>query len=207
MERAVELATTRNERAAIAETQVEAAEARVSRARTAFFPRVDVAGNWRNDYNDPTERTLQTSALVTQPLFDARVFPLYRQQRFEREAARLTATDTKRLVGFDAAIAFVGALSAEQVLLAAEHRRDFAQTNLADVRARFEAGLVSSNDVTRAELELATAVRGVAQAQGDVQAARIDLENLMKAEAGPLVPPVALLDAATASPAQTNAEV
>jgi outer membrane protein TolC len=207
LERAVALALERNERAAIAETTVAAAEARVGRARTAFLPRVDIAGNWRNDYNDPTERTLQTSALLTQPIFDARVFPLYRQQRFERDAARLSAADTKRLLGFDAAIAFLGALSTEQVRLAAEHRRDFAQTNLADVRARFEAGLVSSNDVTRAELELATAVRGLGQAAGDVQAARIELETLLKADVGPLVPPVALLDAAAASPAQTSAEI
>jgi outer membrane protein TolC len=196
LERAVELAVTRNERAAIADTTVAAAEARVSRAKTAFLPRVDIAGTWRNDYNDPTERTLQTSALLTQPLFDARVFPLYRQQRFERDAVRFSASDAKRLLGYDAAIAFLAALSFEQVRLAAEHRRDFAQTNLSDVRARFEAGLVSSNDVTRAELELATAVRGVAQAAGDVQAARIDLETLLKAEVTELAAPEELLNAA-----------
>ena len=207
LERAVELALARNERSAIADTTVAAAEARVSRARTAFLPRVDIAGTWRADYNDPTERTLQSSALLTQPIFDARVFPLYRQQRFDRDAARLSAADTKRLLGYDAAIAFLGALGFEQVLLAAEHRRDFATTNLSDVRARFEAGLVSSNDVTRAELELATAVRGVAQASGDVQSARIDLETLLNSEVGPLVPPVTLLDDAAESPAQSSAEI
>ena len=207
LERAVELAVTRNERSAIADTTVAAAEARVSRARTAFLPRIDVAGNWRNDYNDPTERTLQTSALLTQPLFDARVFPLYRQQRFERDAARLSASDTKRLLGYDAAIAFLAALSFEQVELAAEHRRDFAQTNLADVRARFEAGLVSSNDVTRAELELATAVRGVAQAAGDVQAARIDLETLLKTEVTALAAPVELLNKAVEVPLESTIDI
>jgi outer membrane protein TolC len=202
LERAVTLALERNERAAIADTTVEAAEARVSRARTAFFPRVDVAGNWRTDYPDPTERTLSTAALLTQPIFDARVFPLFRQARFEREAARFGAGEDKRLLGFDAAAVFLNTLSFEQVQLAAERRRDFAQTNLSDVRARFEAGLVSSNDVTRAELELATAVRGVAEARGNVQAARVDLGNLLKTSAdGPLAPPTALLEAAAAAPA------
>lgn len=202
LEAAVELAMTRNERAAIAQTTVEAAEARVRRARTAFFPRVDVSGTWRNDFSDPTERTLSTGALVTQPLFDARVFPLYRQARFTRDAARLTATESTRLLGFDAAIAFLSTLSNEQVLRAAEQRRDFAQTNLTDVRARFEAGLVSSNDVTRAELELATAVRGVAQAAGNVQAARVDLETVINAEVpGALAPPIGVLEAAAAVPA------
>lgn len=208
IERAVELAVTRNERAAIADTVVEAAEARVSRARTVFFPRIDINGNWRNDYSDPTERTLSTSAVLTQPLFDARVFPLYRQQRFLRDAARLGATDSRRLLGFDAAAAFLTTLSFEQVLLAAEHRRDFAQTNLDDVRARFEAGLVSSNDVTRAELELATAVRGVAQSAGNVQAARVELETLLKAQVeGALAAPVALLEAAAAPPAVSGQSI
>jgi outer membrane protein TolC len=201
IERAVALALERNERAAIAETTVEAAEARVRRARTAFLPRVDIGGNLRGDYTDRTERTLATSALLTQPIFDARAFPLYRAQRFERDATRFTATESKRLLGYDAATVFLATLSYEQVLRAAEHRRDFAQTNLNDVRARFEAGLVSSNDVTRAELELATAVRGVAQAAGDVQASRIELSNLLRTEVTALAPPAALLAAAANPPA------
>jgi outer membrane protein TolC len=201
LERAVALALERNERGAIAETAVEAAEARVGLARTAFLPRVDINSNWRNDYADPTDRTVSASALVSQPIFQPRAFPLFRVARFERDAARLNATDTRRLLGFDAAAAFIATLNAEQVVLAAERRRDFAQTNLSDVRARFEAGLVSSNDVTRAELELATAVRGVAQAAGDVQSSRVQLENLLKADVGPLAPPVALLEAAAATPA------
>jgi outer membrane protein TolC len=208
IERAVELAVTRNERAAIAGTTVEAAEARVRRARTAFFPRVDVSGNLRGDYDDGTERTLSTAATLTQPLFDARAFPLYRMQRFERDAARLSATESTRLLAFDAAAIFVSTLSTERVLTAAEHRRDFAQTNLDDVRARFEAGLVSSNDVTRAELELATAVRGVAQAAGDVQAARVELETMLNTEVpGALAAPVEVIEGASRPPGLTAESV
>jgi outer membrane protein TolC len=202
LEQAVSLALERNERSAIADTTVEAAEARVNRAKSAFFPRVDVTGTYRNDYADPTERTLSGGALLTQPVFDARVFPLYRQARFARDAARFDAQDAKRILGFDAAAVFLSTLSFEQVQRAAERRRDFAQTNLNDVRARFDAGLVSSNDVTRAELELATAVRGVAQATGDVQAARVNLANLLKSDVeGPLAEPETLLVAAAAAPA------
>ena len=208
IERAVELALTRNERAAIADTTVEAAEARVRRARTAFFPRLDISGTLGTDIGNGSERDLSTSAQLTQPLFDARVFPLYRQQRFERDAARFNAEDTRRVLGFDAAVSFLTTLSFEQVLLAAQRRRDFAQTNLDDVRARFEAGLVSSNDVTRAELELATAVRELAQATGDVQASRVELETLLKTEvAGPLAPPVALLDAADDPPSSGDGAI
>jgi outer membrane protein TolC len=203
LERAVALAQERNERAAIAETAVEAAEARVGLARTVFLPRVDINSNWRNDYSDPTARTVAASALVTQPIFEPRAFPLMRMARFERDAARFSATDAKRLVGFDAAASFLSILGFEQVHLAAQRRRDFAQTNLNDVRARFEAGLVSSNDVTRADLELATAIRGVAQAAGDVQAARVELETLLKADVGALAPPTTLLESAATPPVPT----
>lgn len=208
IERAVQLAVERNERAAIADTTVDAAEARVRRGRTAFFPRVDIAGNMSADFDDGTERTLSTSAVLSQTLFDARIFPLYRQLRLERDAARLSADDSRRLLAFDAAAAFLTTLSFEQVLLAADHRRTFAQQNLDDVRARFEAGLVSSNDVTRAELELATAVRLLAQATGDVQSSRVDLETLLKAGVpGSLAAPDSLLEAAAAPPALDAAKI
>ncbi len=199
--RAVELAEARNERAAVAETTVQVAEARVGRARTIFLPTLDVVGNYRNDTAASPERTLSSTALLNQTLFNARAFPLIRQARLERDATRLSAGETRRLLGFDAADAFLIALGFEQVLLAAEHRRDFARTSLEDTRARFEAGLVSSNDVTRAELELATAVRGVAQSTGDVQNARIELANLLNADVtGPLQFPGEVLDAAAHPP-------
>ncbi|HET7705630.1 MAG TPA: TolC family protein [Thermoanaerobaculia bacterium] len=200
IERAVELALARNERAAAAETTVEAADARLSRARTAFFPRLDVNGSWRNDTSRDTRNTLGTVATLSQPLFDARAFPLIRFARLERNSIRLFADEDKRLLGYDAADAFLVTLSLEQVLAAAEHRREFARASLEDARARFEAGLVSSNDVTRAELEMATAVRGVAEASGNVQSARIQLATLLNTEIiGPLQVPETLL-AAAASP-------
>ncbi|HEX7152101.1 MAG TPA: TolC family protein [Thermoanaerobaculia bacterium] len=199
LERAVALAVQRNERAAVAETTVEAAEARIARARTAFLPRVDINGSARAELD--ADDLLSTSALLTQPLFDARAFPLFRAARLERDATRYLATDTKRVLAYDAANAFVATLSSEQVLIAAENRRNFARTSLDDVRARFEAGLVSSNDVTRVELELATAERGVAQARGEVQSSRITLANIINSEVdGPLAVPAGLLDAADDAP-------
>lgn len=197
LERVVELAVTRNERAAVAETTVEAAEARLRRARSIILPQVNVTGQYRNDTAADTRITLSAAALLTQPLFDARAFPLMRFARGLRDASRLSAADAKRLLAFDAADAFIVTLSFEQVLRAAQQRREFARTSLEDTRARFEAGLVSSNDVTRAELEMATAERGVAQATGTVQTAHLELENLLNAEVNvPLQVPVNLLQAA-----------
>lgn len=208
IDRAVAVAVERNERSAAAETDVAAAEARLGRARTAFLPQLDVVGSYRNDTAAETRNTLSSAAVLSQPLFDARIFPLVRVARFERNAVRLSADEEKRIVGFDAADAFLVALNFVQVLRAAEHRREFARTSLEDARARFEAGLVSSNDVTRAELEMATAERGVAQARGNVRSAMIALETVLNAEVPEqLVEPVELLADAASAPAVDTAVI
>lgn len=200
--RAVDLAVSRNERSAVAETTVAAAEARLRRAKSIILPQVNMIGSYRNDTAAVTRNTLSTAAVLTQPLFDARAFPLLRFARALRDATRLSADESKRVLAFDAADAFIVTLSLEQVLRAARQRREFARTSLEDSRARFEAGLVSSNDVTRAELEMATAERGLAQATGTVQNAYVLLENLLNTPvAGPLQVPLELLRAAAQSPA------
>jgi outer membrane protein TolC len=202
IDRAVELAIERNERAAAAETGVEAAQARVGLARTAFLPQLSVVGDYRNDSGAEIENSLSAAAVLSQPILDARAFPLMRAARYDRDAARLSADEVKRLLGYEAADAFLFALNFEQVLRAAENRREFAKQSLNDARARFEAGLVSSNDVTRAELEYATAERNVAQAEGSVRSSLIALETVLNAPVtGPLVVPVEVLAEASEAPA------
>jgi outer membrane protein TolC len=209
LEQAVALAQSRNERALQAEASVEAAEARLDRARTFFFPSLTINGNYtRRAYETVREiggenvviqsfNAVSGNATLNQSIFDARAFPLLRQARHSAEAIRLGASDTTRRLGFEAADAFIITLGVEQVASAAIRRREFATTSLVDARARFEAGLVSSNDVTRAELELATAEREVAQSGGSVAAAYLALGYLLNAEiAGPLASPTPLLEAA-----------
>ena len=215
LERAIELALANNERAGIADAQLAVADARVNRARSFFFPELSVGGTYtRRAYESTREiggetvtiqsaNALNGTVTVSSPLFDARAFPLYRQAKFARDAARFDTANDKRLLAFEAADAFIATLSLEQVLQATERRRDLAKANYDDAAARFEAGLVSSNDVTRAELELATAEREATRQGGNVQIAYLMLGNLLDTEvAGPLVPPTDLLERA-ASPEAT----
>lgn len=217
LDQAIELARTRNERVLIAETDVDAAEARLSRARAFFFPDLTLNGNYtRRGYETVREiggedvvvssrDALNGTAVVSAPLFDARAFPLLRQARFDRQFVMLNAENIERLVGFDAAVGFLQTLGAEQLMSAAQRRLEYARTNLGDARARLEGGLVSSNDVTRAELELANAELAVERARTGAETARIALEQLLATRiAGPLVPPAGLL--ATAQTANPDTE-
>lgn len=215
LERAVRLAAERHEGPRAAVERARAADARVDRAHAGFLPDLTLRGTYtRNAFENKRSFTnpatmmpettitqhhdaLDANATLGLSLFNASAFPLLKQAKLDREAAELRATDASRLAGFDAALAFLSVLGTEQVVTAAERRVELARTNLAEARARTAAGLAGSNDVTRAELEVASAERDLVRARGDVDAARLELGYLVgEAVGGPLVVPDALLEEA-----------
>jgi len=201
LERAIELALERNVRALTAEQRVKVAEARVSQARAAFLPDLTLNGSYtRRLYEgvDPVVsayNALGANAQARMTLFDARAFPLHAAATHEREATKLEAAEERRRVAFTAAEAFIGALTADQVLAAAQRRLEFAKTSQRDAESRFEAQLVSSNDVTKATLELATAEREAVRARGDRDAVYVTLAYVIaEPEVTSLQAPDQLLD-------------
>lgn len=212
LERAVQLAAERNETPLAAQQRAEAAGARVARARAFFFPELSLTGTYTRRLREVVrevggettvvqrQNALGATATARLTLFDARGFPLYRAARLEGEAAELEARESRRLVAFEAADAFLTTLGTQQVYEAAVRRLEFARQSLQDAKARAEAGLASINDVTRAELEVANAEVQLATARGDAQTSRLELGYLLVSPAeGPLAPPTTLLTEA-ASP-------
>ncbi|MBI4817866.1 MAG: TolC family protein [Deltaproteobacteria bacterium] len=204
LDRAIELSLERNERAKQAALGVVAAEATVARARAAFLPDLGVSGSYTlrafesarvDDAGAPVQghHALSAGALLSVMLLDLRAFPLLRQAEHQEEAARLGALEERRQLMFDTATRFVAVLGFEQVALASKRRLELARLQLRDARARFSAGLVSANDVTRAELEVATAELEDTRAKNNVVLAYEALSSLidLPIEAG-LAPPEAL---------------
>ena len=210
LEQAVELALRNNERAKKAPLRVAAADAQVERARDAFLPTLTASGSstLRPDTrgNNPSTAGAVT---LTQPLLNPSSFPQYSQASHNRESEKWGAAQDVRQLQFDTARAFIQTLTAEGVLRSAERKLASAELNLDTAKARAEAGLTSSNDVTKAELQLATSRAQVANARGNVQRTYIALSFLVgeKVE-GPLVPPdnttraAQLYDLFTACPAR-----
>jgi outer membrane protein TolC len=214
LERAVSLAAERNESVLSASQLAEAAAARVSRARAFFFPELTATSTYtRRLYQSTRDVGGQTvvlqkynalganfTARVT--LFDARGFPLYAAAKLEGEAAKLDALEARRQVGFEAANAFLISLESQQVSQAAEQRLAFARQSLGDAQARASAGLASTNDVTRAELEVATAEANLASARGGSENSRLELGYLLvEPVRASLAPPDTLLaDASRPAP-------
>ncbi len=210
LERAVSLAAERNETALSAQARAEAAEARVARARAFFLPRLSVGATYiRRAYEvvrvvegvplvSQPQNALNGNATANVPLFDARGFPLLQAASRDREATKLDAVEARRQVSFQAANAFLSTLGLQQVAQAAERRLAFARQSLEEAKARAQAGLASTNDVTRAQLDVVTAEAELADAVGQAETSRLELGYLLVAPVeGPLSAPETLLGEAS----------
>ena len=196
LEDAIQLALHRNERAKIAELDIVVAEAAVSRARSSFLPVLSANGNdTLHLHGDPTN-TAQATLNLNQPLISPSAWPLYSQAKHQLAGQRAQSTDDKRQIAFDTANAFINVLLREQVLKAAQRKLETAKADLADTDAQVKAQLVSSNDVTRAQIGMSSSVREVASDQGTVDDAYVQLALLLNQRiTSGLEIPAALLEA------------
>ncbi len=177
----VKLALSRNERAEIAEESLVSADAAVTKARAAFLPTVNLSASESYRPQEQRDRNHSATAALTvnQALLNAGAFSLYSAAKHSYDATRFTHDDQRRQLAFDAARAFFGVVAQQRVLTAANSRRDLASATLDDTRVRASSGLVSSNDVTRSEIERASAEQSTINAGNSLEAARLNLEYLI----------------------------
>jgi outer membrane protein TolC len=184
---------------------VTVAEAAVEKARTAFLPLLTASGTDQQHAYASTDRNPnnigQANLTVTQSLINASAFPLYSQAKRLADAQHAQNVDDKRLLGFTAASAFFIVLNAQQVVQAAQRQVDNAKAKLADTQARAAAQLTSTNDVTRAQVDMASAGREVEIDQGTLGSVIAQLAFTINAPVPTaLEPPVATLGAAQQPP-------
>ena len=210
LERAVSLTLSRNERAKISDLNVVVADAAVEKAFTAFLPVITATGNDAQHFylgtpqkpggNDP-QNIGTTSLTLNQPIFNASSFPLYAYAKDLAEAQRSQNVDDRRLLGYSAANAFFAVLNAQDVVQASQRQLDNAKSNLADTQARADAKLSSSNDVTKAQVDMTAASTTAETVKGTLDN---NLELLAFTMNTPvpasLTPPTALLAAAEKPP-------
>ncbi|MCX6559736.1 MAG: TolC family protein [Candidatus Aminicenantes bacterium] len=195
LETAIRLALANNERAIKADQNMLVADARLAKAKAVFLPQLSVSGSYTRrpfevarlignqniivqSYNG-----LSGAANLSMTLFDSKSLPALLGANADLETEGYNTADGKRNLAFEVGTSFLGTLSQDQVLEASRRRMEYAKQSLDAARARFSAGLVSANDVTRAELEFATAEMGVTQVQGQVDSSYLGLGYLMNAPA------------------------
>lgn len=218
LEKAVALALSRNERSLAGSERLTVAQARVAKARAFFFPQLTGSGTYTRRPFEVSRKIGETNIVIqsynafagsvalNMVLFDSQTIPGYRQAKAENSAEMYNVADLRRKLAFEVSTSFLMTLSQEQTAQAARHRLDFAGKNLEAARARYNAGLVSVNDVTRAELEFASAEQILTQLSGNRETAVLQLGYLLVSEirAGLTVPDSLLGEAEMNPPAATD---
>jgi len=191
LEEAIRTALTANEASLSADQNLVQANATLTRARAYFLPTINVSGNYTRRPFEVVRNVGGTQAVIqsynavsgqanlSMILFDSHSIPTLRQAKYDRMAQLFGIADAKRSLAFEVGNAFLSTLGVDQVLEASRSRLALAKQTLDASKARFEAGLVSGNDVTRAELEYATAEQGLIQAQGQVDTTYLELGYLL----------------------------
>ena len=201
---ALALANRNNELSGIATARIERARALRRQAYSTLLPDLFFDGTYTRRSREVT-RTVDDEEIIVQAIdafsgvatveadiLDVRAFPVARSATRNLEAQENASAEMRRVLAYDVASSFFAVLSAEQLRDAASRRIEVAQATVSDAKTRLEAGLASSNDLTRAELELATAQLALTQAQNAVLSSRLSLGYLIGAPADrPLAEPPA----------------
>jgi outer membrane protein TolC len=181
---------------------VEEADARVQRAQSGFWPRVDVTETVQRgdqpvfvfssllsqrrfttanftipalNYPDPVTNT-RTAITLEQSVFNAGLTTLGVQAtKLNRDRAAATHDVGRQDLSYRAAQAFVGVLQLEATARATEAAVTAAESDRQRARARREVGIVTEADVLTVEVHLADVRQRHITATGDLAVARIQL--------------------------------
>ncbi len=191
LEEAVRLALERNERSLVTKEYVASAEAAVTRARAYFMPTLSTTGTYlRRPFE--VRRTVGSSEIVVQrfnaiggvaslnlTLFDSKSIPTLSAAKSQEQSTLAASAETRRQLAFEVSQAFLQTLGVERLIVAARQRYDYAKQTLDAAQARYKGGLVSVNDVTLAELEVATAEVNVTSLEGQYETSKLELGHLL----------------------------
>ncbi len=187
MDQAIALALARNETPEIAISRIEAAQASVTRAAAALRPSVVLGGSLStNDQDDlpwggDADETAAWNVNAELGLLRASAWSGLSAAKYALRAQQLESLEQKRVFAFAVGGVFLNTLAAERQVVAAERRLEVSQASVADAKARLQAGLSIRTDVTRAELEEATAQLSVTRARNLVTTTRLALADLIVA--------------------------
>jgi outer membrane protein TolC len=181
---------------------IDEADARIQRAQSGFWPRVDVAETVQRgnqpvyvfssllsqrrftaanfaipalNHPDPVTNT-RTAIALEQPVFDAGLTRFgVEAAKLERDAATASRDAARQDLALRAAQAFVRVLQLEATARATDAAVTAAESDRQRARARREVGLVTEADVLAVDVHLADMHQRRIAAAGDLAVARMQL--------------------------------
>ena len=196
IDRALELAASRNEGLKVTRERLLERQATVSEARAAFLPSLDLNFQFTPAQESPllripagifgpNEQTFRANLTrqnvvrvdVSQPLYTGgRLTQAYAAQAAAQEGSRLDVERAQQALTLRVYETFYAALMADQGVQVTQEGVRIADRHLELAQVRFEAGSAARLDVLRAEVELANArarlIRARSTAEASYQALR-----------------------------------
>ncbi len=180
------------DRSAAGATTAEIARARLAKAlaveRQAWSllkPAVNLTGSYGTQsatdapYGSPSVQTRQGEAAVSVTLFNAAAYPGIRGADAQVAGQRAASRELRRGLAFSVTGAFLEVLTAEQVRSVARERVQVAHQLLDEAKARKDAGLALTSDVSRAALEVANAELELTKADRGITTTRLALIEVL----------------------------
>jgi outer membrane protein TolC len=213
-------------------SSIDEADARIERAQSAFWPRIDVTETVQRGNQpvfvfgsllsqrrftaanfaipalnnpDPVTNT-RTAVTLDQPIFNAGLTRLGVQAaQLERDVAAATRDAARQDLGYRATQAFVHVLQLTATVRATEAAVAAAESDRQRARARRDVGLVTEADVLAVEVHVGDVRQRQIAAAGDLAVARIQLAEAVGLPLTTVIAPVR--PAARPMPADADALV
>lgn len=200
---ALALASRNHPTGQVADARIEQARATRRGATAGLAPELSAQGTYTRRPGEvrvdgagaviQTRDALRGSSTLVVPVLDLVALQSVSAAGTGLQATREESAELRRNLGFRVGDVFLAALAAEQVLEAAERRAALAEQVVEAARLRLSAGVGTRNDVTRTELERASAELEVVVARGEVARTREVLAALLGVdEVGALADPTLL---------------
>jgi outer membrane protein len=171
---------------------IEASKARVEQALAAYYPQVDLSGNYTNGTSNYSGITRSGSnnwtfydfysvgPSLTQNIYDfGRTANSVTINRENVKASEEDLTAAKQLVVLNVKQAYFGVLQTLRLIQVAEDTVKQMQDHLAQAQGFYQAGTHPKIDVTKAEVDLANAQLALIQAKNNYQVAQVTLNNAL----------------------------
>jgi outer membrane protein len=209
LQEAIKIGVAKNPKITAVQSLVDASGARVSQARSGFFPRVDISESFNRTTNpmwafgtklnqeiitledfDPAKLNdpeaidnFATTVSVTLPLYDrGQIRSGLTQAKLDHKANSQLEDRIRQQVIVDVVVSYTGVLLAQEQLQVVNQTLKTARAHHDMVRSRFQSGLVVKSDMLRAEVRIAELEQERLQAQSQVRVARAALNAAMGVE-------------------------
>lgn len=209
LKEAIKKGLANNPRIRAAQSQVDASVARVSQARSGFFPQIDISESFNRTTNpmwafgtklnqeiisladfDPSRLNdpeaidnFTTTLSVTLPVYDrGQIRNGLTQARLDHKAISRLEDRIRQQVIVDVVVSYMEVLLAQEELKVVNKTLKTARAHYDMVRSRFRSGLVVKSDLLRAKVRIAELEQERLQAQSQVAVARAALNAAMGVE-------------------------